>query len=155
MKTNKEDCFWWWGVRCTDCKEVRRNRSPKPLFSLSRSCHPNYLWAIKKSTFERLIKVTPKLKTSENMWRTYELICVFYWFEVEIQRVRFVDTLTHYVAVMEFFFVICVSLSWWILALDLINLECLSEELFGDNRPVTPAWLLSAWWCAHTFPDQW
>ena len=42
------------------------------------------------------------------------------------------------------FFVICVSVSWKILALDLVNLECLSGELFGDNHPVTPAWLVSA-----------
>ena len=40
------------------------------------------------------------------------------------------------------FFVICVSVSWKILALDLVNLECLSEELFGDNHLVTPAWLV-------------
>ena len=42
------------------------------------------------------------------------------------------------------FFVICVSVSWKILALDLVNLECLSGEPFGDNHPVTPAWLVSA-----------
>ena len=34
-------------------------------------------------------------------------------------------------------FVICVSVSWKILALDLVNLECLSEKLFGDNHPLT------------------
>ena len=33
-------------------------------------------------------------------------------------------------------FVICVSVSWKILLLDVVNLECLSEQLFGDNHPL-------------------
>ena len=33
-------------------------------------------------------------------------------------------------------FVICVSVSWRILLLDVVNLECLSEQLFGDNHPL-------------------
>ena len=40
------------------------------------------------------------------------------------------------------FFVICVSVSWWILALDLVNLECLAEKLFGDNHPLTTVGLV-------------
>ena len=41
-----------------------------------------------------------------------------------------------------YFFVICVSVSWKILALDLVNLECLAEKLFGDNHPLTTVGLV-------------
>ena len=37
-------------------------------------------------------------------------------------------------------FVICVSVSWKILLLDVVNLECLSEQLFGDNHPLAVPW---------------